>query len=1172
MTLPNELHPGFFSAAGGGADLGDPIEQSLRNDGTASFYRSSFPIKSRWTASFWFKPGRGYRSTGGGGYAFSWHFSGTSYVICGLGIGYPASYTGSSSNGNCLVVCVNGLSTWADINTSYQTRDSAAWQHHTVTSDNGTLIWYVNGESIGSVTGVKTSGTSVNFTIGGQAQGSSIQGYFADFHFTDGRIISPTEFARYNEDGIWVPKKYEATDYRKNWTDYVTSNTGSWYTNTGPEDMFDDRLTTYTQTNDSSGSSTITFTPPTPIPYTSSVEIYFGGPNVSLNGGANQTPTINQWSTIATGSGTITSLVFTGAYGGTVYGIRVDGVVLTTLYGEDGFHMTFDSSQANGIGHDSSGQGNHFTTSGYDTADVRVYSNDLYSMTTGSGNWDTTTSKNFSSNTPPTGFNGNLSDAVQVTTGDTWVWRPSYSLTATLVEVYPTNSSPNQKLYFNGTEVGGTYTGAAWNTVYTGSATTVNHIGGEFTGGGNGFYGIRVNGTILVDNRDNDVDFFDTPTSNYALWSPEASIDQTNVNLTDTNLRIGSVNSGANWKPGYVTFGPFECGKPGKYYFEMNDDDGTGYKTSNFGLTNTYKTSWSDFWWNTGDTLSWYPEAGTAYRNGGSAFSFGTGSTSGGKAMAIDFENGTVDAYSGGTLVGSLTGSSSNLTVGEKYYIVCGTSQTNSTTLPFNFGQMPFIYTPPTGYKALQTNNLPNATFKDGKVHFQAITGSGNAGGSGGRQGLWVPDLFTAPPGSRTQAHTSTASVFQSGETGKLRAFDGDTTTVAETSQLAPGGRPGWMSFRPSDTTLSGLTATSTFKVKVRRIAEMWVNGTQMTGDFTTNTGSLFDLSSQLTFPFTLESLEIGAISGNDAGLFGIELDGDYLIQQGILETAQATFPSGLWWIKALTSYQHQFIDSVRGSNLTLTCPALGGDDAYAPPSDPSVAWCWNYDSSNPSVNGFEIVTYTGNATVGRTVSHNLGKDPEFIITKERANNGNYWCFYHVGGGAGYGYLNDALAYQSAGAMWTAVSSTTWTYDANGQVNGNGINYVSYAWTSIEGFSKFGTYSGTGVGTSPNGEGEYVYLGFKPALVLIKRKDSATGGEWSIYDSSRSTTNPNRAVLSANNAMAETTMDGLDLLSNGFKVRGGSGTWVNESGGTYLYCAWAESPFGGANVPPATGR
>ena len=1171
MTLPNELHPGFFSAAGGGGDLGDPIEQSLRNRGSGQFYRSSFPIKSRWTVSFWFKFGRGYRSTGGGGYAFSWHFSGT-YVICGLGIGYPASYTGSSTNGNGLVVCVNGLNTWSDINTSYQARDSGAWYHHTITSDNGTLIWYVNGESIGSVTGVKTSGTSTNFTIGGQAQSSSIQGYFADFHYTDGRIISPTEFARYNEDGVWVPKKYEATDYRKNWTDYVTSNSGVWYASTTePWAMFDGRLDTYTQTDDASASSTITFTPPTPIPYTSSVEVYFAASlSVSFNGGSNQTsPSPAAWFEIASGSGTITSIVFTGAYGGTVSGIRVDGVVLTTLYGDDGFHMTFDSSQANGIGHDSSGQGNHFTTSGYDTGDVRVYSNDLYSMTTGSGNWNTTTSKNWSSNTAATGFNGSTSDAVQVTTGDTWVWRPSYSLTATLVEVYPTNSSPNQKLYFNGTEVGGTYTGAAWNTVYTGSATTVNHIGGEFTGGGNGFYAIRVNGTILVDNRDNDVDLFDTPTSNYALWSPEASIDQTNANLTDTNLRIGSVNSGSNWKPGYLTFGPFECGKPGKYYFEMNDDDGTGYLTCNFGVTNTYKSSWSDFWWNTGDTLSWYPETSGLYRNGGSQVNFGTNSTSGGKAMAIDFENGTVDCYSAGVLVGRATDVTSNLTVGEKYFIVAGTSQTGSTTLPFNFGQMPFIFTPPAGYKALQTNNLPDATFKDGKVHFQAITGSGNAGGSGGRQGLWVPDLFTAPPGSRAQAHTSTASVFQSGETGKLRAFDGNTATVAETSQLAPGGRPGWMSFRPSDTTLSGLTATSSFKVRIRRIAELWINGTQMTGDFTAE-ATTYDLSSQLTFPFTLESMEMGAISGNDAGLYFIELDGEYLIQQGILETAQAAFPSGLWWIKDRENInQHQLVDSVRGSNLALTCPSLGGNQAYSAPSGDSVAWCWNYNSSNPSINGFDIVTYTGNATVGRTVSHSLGKSPEFIITKELAAGGNYWCCYHVGGGVGYSYLNDSLAYQhnpSTPVMYQAVSSTNWTYDANGQVNGNGVDYISYAWTSIPGYSAFGEYEANG-----NADGPYIFLGFKPALVIVKTV-GPDNGSWQMYDSTRSTYNPNTLTLVADGTPIEVTSgNDMDFLSNGFKPRD-NGSINNGSGNTYLYCAWAESPFGGANVPPVTAR
>ena len=107
----------------------------------------------------------------------------------------------------------------------------------------------------------------------------------------------------------------------------------------------------------------------------------------------------------------------------------------------------------------------------------------------------------------------------------------------------------NQKLYFNGTEVGGSYTGAAWNTVYTGSATTVNHIGGEFTGGGNGFYGIRVNGTILVDNKTNDVDYFDTPTSNYATWNPVTPSGAPNITLwEDANLTSGTNSSAtANW-------------------------------------------------------------------------------------------------------------------------------------------------------------------------------------------------------------------------------------------------------------------------------------------------------------------------------------------------------------------------------------------------------------------------------------------------------------------------------------------------------------------------------------------------------------------------------------------------------------------------------------------------
>ena len=1215
MTLPNELHPGFFSAAGGG-DLGDPIEQSLRNRGTGQFYRSSFPLKSRWTASFWFKFGRGYRSTGGGGYAFSWHFSGTSYVICGLGIGYPASYTGSSTNGNGLVVCVNGLSTWSDINTSYQIRDSGAWYHHTVTSDNGTLRWYVNGENIGNVTGVKTSGTSVNFTIGGQAQSSSIQGYFADFHFTDGRIISPTEFARYNEDGVWVPKKYEATDYRKNWTDYVTSDTGAWYAaTTEPWAMFDDRLTTYVQTNSASGSSTITFTPPTPIPYTSSVEIYYGGSSVSLNGGASQSPTVTQWSSIASGSGTITSIVFTGGYGGTVHGIRVDGVVLTTLYGDDGFHMTFDSSQANGIGHDSSGQGNHFTTSAYNTTapitqgDVTGTYADATLVRASSGEVATGTGGSpYLVNISPTNALGGQAGTAglwarifdgDLTSKTEWYGtqyadnpltvdfdlRDFTTAGVTSVEICDNYGSTNPRPYdvflldSGGTKITGsdwTYNGSLdgqFQTVPVPNGSSPAFI--RFRAGDPNEWrilalsGIRVNGTLLIQsvsfNADYDIDYFDTPTSNYALWSPEASIDQTNVNLTDTNLRVGSV-SGTNWRPGYLTFGPFECGKPGKYYFEMNDDDGTGYKTCNFGVTNTYKTSWSDFWWNTGDTLSWYPESGTAYRNGGSAFSFGTASTSGGKAMAIDFENGTVDAYNGGTLVGSLTGSSSNLTVGEKYYIVAGTSNSNSTTLPFNFGQMPFTYTPPTGYKALQTNNLPNATIKDSSDHFQAITGSGAAGGSGGRQGLWMPDLFTAPPGSRGQAHTSTDSVFQSGETGKLRAFDGNTATVAETSQSE--GRPGWMSFRPSDTTLSGLTATSTFKVKIRRIAELWINGTQMTGDFTTSTGSLFDLSSQLTFPFTLESLEIGAISGQDAGLFGIELDGEYLIQQGILETAQAAFPTGAWLIHSRTdegndaqASQWQWLDSTRGGTTAITFPANTSGTSgnhmttYAAPASDAFAYCWN--AISPATNGFQIIQDNSPTTGNNVITHSLGKTPEFIFSKE-TNNSDYGNIYHTSIGTSGGLTTGGAVEHTNAFRVTSVSSTQFTI-ADSDSNNPQIHYV---WTSVPGFSQFGEYDQATA---------FVHTGFKPALLWIKKTGVAEG--WWTADNKRNDYNPVKIYTGLQQQGTETTSNGdrdIDFLSNGFKIRG---TDSQISGAAqYVYMCWAESPFGGGNVPPATAR
>ena len=94
--------------------------------------------------------------------------------------------------------------------------------------------------------------------------------------------------------------------------------------------------------------------------------------------------------------------------------------------------------------------------------------------------------------------------------------------------------------------------------------------------------------------------------------------------------------------------------------------------------------------------------------------------------------------------------------------------------------------------------------------------------------------------------------------------------------------------------------------------------------------------------------------------------------------------------------------------------------------------------------------------------------------------------------------------------------------------------------------------------------------GMKPALVLIKRTN-ATGG-WFTYDSKRDPENALTKVLQPDSSAAEVdSIDRLDFLSNGFKLRTSTAN-NNASGGTFIYMAFAENPFGGGSVAPATAR
>jgi hypothetical protein len=142
----------------------------------------------------------------------------------------------------------------------------------------------------------------------------------------------------------------------------------------------------------------------------------------------------------------------------------------------------------------------------------------------------------------------------------------------------------------------------------------------------------------------------------------------------------------------------------------------------------------------------------------------------------------------------------------------------------------------------------------------------------------------------------------------------------------------------------------------------------------------------------------------------------------------------------------------------------------------------------------------------------------------------------------------------NAGSGVAAPTSSVFTPAVLSYANESGLGYVAYCWTPIAGYSAFGSYTGNG-----SADGTFVYTGFRPKFVVIKRTDAV--GDWYTFDSVRDPYNATQQGLSPNASASETTYTGWgDLLSNGFKIRRTDGAW-NASGGTYIYAAFASNPF-----------
>jgi len=249
-----------------------------------------------------------------------------------------------------------------------------------------------------------------------------------------------------------------------------------------------------------------------------------------------------------------------------------------------------------------------------------------------------------------------------------------------------------------------------------------------------------------------------------------------------------------------------------------------------------------------------------------------------------------------------------------------------------------------------------------------------------------------------------------------------------------------------------------------------------------------------------------------------------------------------------------------------------------------AVQWCWKAggsasSNSNGSITssvsantdaGFSIVSYTGNGSDNATIGHGLGSSINFVIVKRRNSTSN-WLVQGSKVGTGYGQyleLNATSAVTSASDNIKSVSSSLLTLGTNGSCNGSSDTYIAYCFSEVSNYSKMGSYTGNG-----NADGTFIYTGFKPAFLLVKRSSQANN-DWNLHDNKSPGFNVNNSYLAPNSAAAEVTGNTsqiFDLLSNGFKCRG-AGTGSNASGSTYIYMAFAENPFVASNFVPTTAR
>ena len=576
------------------------------------------------------------------------------------------------------------------------------------------------------------------------------------------------------------------------------------------------------------------------------------------------------------------------------------------------------------------------------------------------------------------------------------------------------------------------------------SAATATTIGKDYSGNGNNWTpnNISVTAGATYDSM------LDVPTlyadggngrGNYCVLNPldkDANLTFSDANLTSTGYNAGGAASFALTS--------------GKWYWEVTLAD--AYASNNWGIhgissgkSNSYVSGYTGYPTGAGVWAQTSANGGT-WASGSAVTASTTWANGDVIGFAFDATNLTLDVYRNNTKIGTTLTVPSGAIYPSAYQN--GTSGDTSST-NYNFGQRPFTYTPPTGFVALNTQNLPTPTISNG-ANYMAAT------------------LYT-----------------------------GTNATLSITN------------------TVNGVSSKPDFLWVKRRDAA----GSHLLWDSVR--GVTLALNSDRT---AAEQTATGGTGLTSFNSNGFTLGGDFS-GTGSSNTVSATYVAWQWQASGST---------VSNTSGSITSTVSAG-----------------------ATQGFSVATFTAQSSGTGTFGHGLGVAPSMVIVKQRASVGS-WGVYHVSVGNGSRLLLDSTAASVVASSYWNNTSPTSTVVTIGTGWATAGTMVAYCFAAVAGYSAFGSYTGNG-----STDGTFVYTGFRPRWIMIKRTDLVAN--WTIIDTSMSPYNVTDAGLLANSSGAQSTGAGVgagyDILSNGFKARLVVPNEENVNGATMIYAAFAENPF-----------